>query len=77
MIAMNAQSKLDHIRDTQIAAEFLNQKLNLQVATPKNVGGLLTTTRQHLFLVLVSLSAAADAEVATGTSAIAPAMAVA
>lgn len=66
MFAMNVRSKLDHVRDAQIAADFLNQQLKLSVATPKETGGLLTTTRQHLFLVLVSLSAAVLVSVPLG-----------
>jgi osmoprotectant transport system permease protein len=66
MIAMNCRSKLDHVRDAQIATDFLNDQLSLSVATPKEPSGLLTKTRQHLFLVVVSLSAAVLVSVPLG-----------
>ena len=58
MREMNSRSKIDHVRDSRIAAEFLQQRLGLDVPTPEDDVGILTTTRQHLFLVVVSLLAA-------------------
>jgi osmoprotectant transport system permease protein len=66
MREMNTRSKLDHVRDAQIAAEFLQQKLGLHVPIPDSGSGFLKTTRQHLFLVVVSLLAAVALAVPLG-----------
>lgn len=60
MIAMNAQAKLDHVPETQVAANFLAQTLNLR--RQPQLSGLWTRigrrTCEHLSLVAVSLAAA-------------------
>jgi osmoprotectant transport system permease protein len=60
MLEMNASAKLDHVPESQVAAEFLNRSLDLQIRAPRDPiwQRLWTTTRQHLFLVVVSLAAA-------------------
>lgn len=58
MSEMNARVKLDHVRDSQVAADFLLAKLGVVVKQPRLPSGLLITTRDHLFLVCVSLAAA-------------------
>jgi osmoprotectant transport system permease protein len=58
MSEMNARVKMDHKRETDVAAEFLTDKLNLKITMPRRANLLLTTTRDHLFLVAVSLAAA-------------------
>ena len=58
MSEMNARVKLDHVRERQVAAEFLATKLGLVVEMPRQPNGLITTTKAHLFLVMVSLTAA-------------------
>jgi osmoprotectant transport system permease protein len=66
MREMNASSKLDHVRDAQIAAEFLQQRMGLDVPTPDAGSGFLTNTAQHLYLVVVSLLAAVSLAVPLG-----------
>jgi osmoprotectant transport system substrate-binding protein/osmoprotectant transport system permease protein len=58
MSEMNARVKLDHLRENQVAAEFLAAKLGLIIKMPRQPNGLITTTKAHLFLVVVSLTAA-------------------
>lgn len=67
MTAMSANVRLDRELETNVAAGFLNEKLNLNVPLAKVdtsaewkrfFGRLATTTKEHLFLVLVSLGLA-------------------
>jgi len=58
MREMNARVKLDHVRETQVGADFLAGKLGLTVKMPRRPSLLLVTTKAHLFLVGVSLAAA-------------------
>ncbi len=67
MSELNARARLDHVDEPRVAAEFLNERLNLAIPLPSESfgGGLakvtrrvMSTTGQHLLLVLVSLSAA-------------------
>ncbi len=60
MIDMNARAELDKVPKSRIAADFLAQSLNVEVQ-PRDeslTGQLLRLTRQHLFLVALSLAAA-------------------
>jgi osmoprotectant transport system permease protein len=66
MREMNASSKLDHVRDAQIAATFLQERLGLDVPKPDAGSGFLTNTAQHLYLVVVSLLAAVTLAVPLG-----------
>lgn len=58
MSEMNARLKVDKVAAPQIAADFLNTRLGLKVSIPRGPSTLLVTTRDHLFLVGVSLAAA-------------------
>ncbi|MFO1045166.1 MAG: glycine betaine ABC transporter substrate-binding protein [Planctomycetaceae bacterium] len=67
MIDLNAKSKLDRIDESRIAAEFLRDKLKLDVTLAGDghttrlrtiVFRMLDNLRQHLLLVVVSLAAA-------------------
>lgn len=67
MASMSAQVRLDRRPEKIVAGEFLNKKLNLSLSLPpegrwadlrKMVERILSTTWEHLFLVLVSLSLA-------------------
>jgi len=66
MSEMNARVKMDHQRESQVAADFLADKLGLKVAVPRTSSLLLTTTRDHLFLVGISLAAAVIVAVPLG-----------
>lgn len=60
MTDMNAQVKLDKIPDTRVAAAFLASALSLETEAQLETATerFLRHTRAHLFLVLVSLTAA-------------------
>jgi osmoprotectant transport system permease protein len=60
MIAMNARAKLERVPETIVAASFLKSELNLDVSAEAEGfwGRLARTTRDHLLLVLISLTAA-------------------
>jgi len=60
MIAMNARAKIDHIPESRIAADFLDEKMEISVNPEIDGFGtrLYRTTLDHLLLVCVSLSAA-------------------
>ena len=58
MSEMNARLKIDKVPAPQVAADFLNTQLGLKVSVPRGANTLLVTTRDHLFLVGVSLAAA-------------------
>jgi len=57
MIAMNARAKLDGVDEAVVAADFLHEKLGIEVdaAPPTRSQRLLRTTWEHLALVFVSL----------------------
>ena len=60
MIAMNARAKIHRVPETQIAADFLSKQMGRTINS--TVAGfwsrLIHTTRDHITLVLVSLTAA-------------------
>lgn len=60
MIAMNARAKLDRVPEAEVAAEFLSEHQSLDVETDQEGfwQRLGRTTRAHLTLVAISLSAA-------------------
>jgi osmoprotectant transport system permease protein len=61
MIAMNATVKLDGVSEAATARDFLQQKLAIQTTAATDQGRwsrLWQRSREHLFMVLVSLSAA-------------------
>lgn len=60
MIAMNSRAKIDHVSETIIAADFLAEDLGITV-TSEDAGfraRMYRTTRDHLVLVCISLTAA-------------------
>jgi osmoprotectant transport system permease protein len=58
MSEMNARAKMDQVPEMNVAADFLTSKLGLAVKMPRKTSLLVTTTRDHLFLVGLSLAAA-------------------
>jgi len=60
MINMNAEAKIDKIPEQEIAANFIKQKFSVATEYKKNTiwSRLLYNTKQHLFMVLISLFAA-------------------
>jgi len=60
MIAMNARAKIQRIPEAQVAADFLSRHLDLATAAQSPGFGhrLMSTTRDHITLVLISLMAA-------------------
>ena len=58
MREMNAQAKLNHVHESRVGADFLAAKLGVYVDVPTPAGGLWVNTREHLFLVGISLGAA-------------------
>jgi osmoprotectant transport system permease protein len=60
MIALNASAKLDKVPESQVAAGFLAEQFGVtgQAARDSRVARILRYTRQHLFLVGISLAAA-------------------
>jgi osmoprotectant transport system permease protein len=58
MIEMNARCKIDHVRDRQVAADFLNEKLGMRIQLPREPSLMVRTTTRHLLLVSISLAAA-------------------
>jgi osmoprotectant transport system permease protein len=60
MTKMNARAKLDKVPGNQVAADFLAQKLNLQIDIPEETlfSRLYQLTIEHLILVSISLLAA-------------------
>jgi osmoprotectant transport system permease protein len=73
MIAMNASAKLDRVPEAQVAASFLARELGASPASAPAVetraAQLLRTTREHLFLVGVSLLAAIALAIPLGVAA--------
>ena len=60
MVAMNARAKLDKVPESRVAANFLRQKLGVaaEAKTEGRLARLGRHTREHLFLVALSLLAA-------------------
>ncbi len=60
MIAMNARAKIDGVTESRVAADFLSEKLGLSVSTQTEgfSSRLIRNTRDHITLVLISLTAA-------------------
>jgi osmoprotectant transport system permease protein len=67
MSSMSAQVRLDRRQEKLVAGEFLNKKLSLSISLPqegkwadakKILERILSTTWEHLFLVLISLGLA-------------------
>lgn len=60
MIALNARVKLDGNQEQIVAADFLRETLNIEMAAENTtrMDRLLVNTRQHLALVVISLSVA-------------------
>lgn len=60
MAAMNGRAKIDKVPARRVAADFLAEELSLTVETQRETsfGLLLRNTKDHLSLVVVSLSAA-------------------
>jgi len=60
MVNMNTKVKIEGENESETASNFINQYLSIKTS-PKThtlLQRLLTTTKQHLFLVLISLTAA-------------------
>jgi osmoprotectant transport system permease protein len=60
MIAMNAKVKIDKIAEGVVASNFIKQKFSISTQYQKNtfLSDLLLYTKQHLFMVVISLFAA-------------------
>ena len=65
MIALNARARLDHVPEANVAGEFLTARLGAAAGAPALArpedrwpSRVLRRTREHLFLVAVSLAAA-------------------
>jgi osmoprotectant transport system permease protein len=60
MVAMNARTDVDKVPEAQVAADFLNRKLDAHVTVTADSPWrpLAVNTANHLFLVVVSLAAA-------------------
>ena len=60
MIKMNSRANLEMVPESQIASDFLSGSLSLETESYKEttIGRLLRHTGEHLFLVVISLSAA-------------------
>jgi osmoprotectant transport system permease protein len=60
MAGMNARAKLDRVPENRVAADFLAQKFGIEVHVVAEtfIGPLLRRLREHLTLVVISLSAA-------------------
>lgn len=71
MVAMNARAKLDRVSESRVAADFLAEHLDLdvRVETAGFTRRLARTTRDHLYLVLISLTAAILLAVPLGVAA--------
>lgn len=68
MRAMNARTKLDRVPESQVASDFLGEHLGIvtRAAAAGPWTNLARRTREHLFLVLVSLLAAISLAVPLG-----------
>jgi osmoprotectant transport system permease protein len=72
MIAMNARVKLGQVPDTQVAADFLSAEfaVRAEVTTETWVDRLVKNSRTHLYLVVISLSAAILVAIPLGIAAV-------
>jgi osmoprotectant transport system permease protein len=68
MVALNARARLERIPESRVAAEFLARELGVEteVRTDSLAARVWRRTREHLFLVLVSLLAAVAVAVPLG-----------
>jgi osmoprotectant transport system permease protein len=68
MLELNSRVKLDHQYETKVAADFLNKSLgmHIEIPQPNRLREIWKTTKAHLFLVVVSLSAAVVAGIPLG-----------
>jgi osmoprotectant transport system permease protein len=68
MVALNARARLERVPEPQVASEFLSRELGLEAdARADSLGSRLwRRTREHLFLVLVSLLGAVAVAVPLG-----------
>lgn len=71
MVELNARAKMDRVPERQVAVECLSKRFGIDVEVERvsRFGNLLTTTRDHLGLVLVSLFAAVIVAVPLGIAA--------
>jgi len=71
MVAMNARARLDRVPETRVAADFLAEAFDLavQADVETRIERLARNTRQHLFLVVVSLLLAIVVAVPMGVAA--------
>ncbi len=73
MVTMNARAKLDRVPELEVAADFLEQTLDVTrapaTATTGFASRVLRRTREHLFLVLISLTAAVLIAIPAGIAA--------
>lgn len=71
MIQMNMQAKINKISESQVAADFLAQKLNIHVTVKQRSlwYKLYKLTLEHLFLVSISLFAAISIAIPLGIAA--------
>ena len=60
MVALNSAVKIDHNTEAEVAQQFLKQKFGVkaEIASSTIYSRLLQRSKEHLFLVLLSLSAA-------------------
>jgi len=58
MSEMNTRRKIDHVGGRQVAADFLESRLKLDIELPREPNPLWAATRRHLLLVGISLAAA-------------------
>lgn len=68
MVRLNARARLERVPEGQVASEFLTRKLGIEpeVTADSLASRLSRRTREHLFLVLVSLLAAVVVAVPLG-----------
>ncbi|MBN1206719.1 MAG: ABC transporter permease subunit [Myxococcaceae bacterium] len=68
MVALNARARLERVPEPQVASEFLARELGLEAGVRSDSLGsrLWRRTREHLFLVLVSLLGAVAVAVPLG-----------
>jgi osmoprotectant transport system permease protein len=68
MVRLNARARLERVPEGQVASEFLTRKLGIEpeVMADSLASRLWRRTREHLFLVLVSLLAAVGVAVPLG-----------
>jgi osmoprotectant transport system permease protein len=67
MAELNARAKLDHIAEPVVAAQFLTELgVHGQARTESLLAGLVRRTREHLFLVVLSLMAAVVVSIPLG-----------